>query len=80
MKNAAKKPSVLEYVTLGTLAYSVVLALIPALRAKKINRTKVYSQLLILTEQINSTFKTKIAMETVEKCMDASLAVLKDVR
>jgi ABC-type lipoprotein release transport system permease subunit len=38
---AIKKPSVLEYITFGTTAYTVGSALIPALRAKKINRTKV---------------------------------------
>ena len=33
---ATKKPSVLEYITFGTTAYTVGSALIPALRAKKI--------------------------------------------
>jgi len=73
---ATKKPSVLEYITFGTTAYAVGSALIPVLRAKKINRTKVLGQVLILIDQINSAFNLTISEETAEKCTDAVLAVL----
>jgi len=73
---ATKKPSILEYITFGTTAYSVGSALIPLMRAKKINRTKVLSQVLVLINQVNSAFNLKISEETAEKCLDAVLAVL----
>lgn len=73
---ATKKPSVLEYITFGTTAYTVGAALIPALRAKKINRTKVLGQVLILIDQINTAFNLKISEEMAEKCTDAVLSVL----
>ena len=77
---AAAKASVLDYIQLGTLVYAVSVKLIRLLRAKRPNPNAILAQVSLLFEQINLTFKLRISLDTIERCVTAVLGVLQDVK